>query len=345
MDKGTPVDLLGEGEMFGHPSVLSGLPARFEVRADEDTLAYSLAADDVIPSARPAIEPAFPDPLPAGQGRPRWRRTRSRLPNPEIAQQPASALIRRPPVICPPETTLREAAKLMDARQVSSIIVELGHGNYGIVTDSDLRSKVVAGRLSSDDPVSAAMTTPVVGVTADQTGADVMMAMIDHDIRHVPVFSPRSEVLGVIVAIDLVAAETGSPFVLRRAIAKAKSKHELTDIAGRLNATVVALHRAELAPLQVSEVTSARRRRADRADDRVGGSRPRALRRPSSAGCRWAATAGASPFPRRTSTPGWRGGTSPSRTPSSPAAANPGVDPHPASTCAASPIMLPTASG
>ena len=40
----------------------------------------------------------------------------------------------------------------MDAQQVSSIIVEIGPGNYGIVTDSDLRSKVVAGRLSSDDP-------------------------------------------------------------------------------------------------------------------------------------------------------------------------------------------------
>jgi CBS domain-containing protein len=94
-------------------------------------------------------------------------------------------------------------------------------------------------------------------VTEDQTGADVMLAMIDHDIRHVPVFSPRSEVLGVIVAIDLVAAETGSPFVLRRAIAKAKSKEELRDVAGRLNATVVTLHRAELSPIQVSEVTSA----------------------------------------------------------------------------------------
>lgn len=94
-------------------------------------------------------------------------------------------------------------------------------------------------------------------MTGDQTGADVMMTMIDHDIRHVPVFSSRHEVLGVIVAIDLVAAETGSPFVLRRAIAKAKSKDELRDIAGRLNSTIVTLHRAELSPIQVSEVTSA----------------------------------------------------------------------------------------
>ena len=41
--------------MFGHPSVLSGLPTRYEARAREDTLAYSLPAEDVIPLlARPS---------------------------------------------------------------------------------------------------------------------------------------------------------------------------------------------------------------------------------------------------------------------------------------------------
>ena len=194
VDDGRPVDLLGEGEMLGHPSVLSGLPTRYEVRANEDTLCYSLDADDVVPLlGRPASLRFLTRSL---LGRNRRGTDEIAPPNPEVAQQPASALVLRPPVICTPETTLREAAKLMDARQVSSIIVELGRGNYGIVSDSDLRSKVVAGRLSPDDTVSAAMTTPVIGVTEDETGADVMMTMIDHDIRHVAVFSPRSEVLG-----------------------------------------------------------------------------------------------------------------------------------------------------
>ena len=101
------------------------------------------------------------------------------------------------------------------------------------------------------------MSAPVVGVGADQSGADVMLTMLDHDIRHVPVFSPRGEVLGVIVGIDLVAAETSSPFVLRRAIAKARNKKQLRDAAAQLRSTVVSLHRAEVAPFQVSEVTSA----------------------------------------------------------------------------------------
>src|SRR5262245_20761252 len=49
LDQGRPVDVLGEGEMFGHPSVLSGLPTRYEVRTREDTLTYSIDAEEVIP--------------------------------------------------------------------------------------------------------------------------------------------------------------------------------------------------------------------------------------------------------------------------------------------------------
>jgi CBS domain-containing protein len=256
LDRGRPIDLLGEGEMFGHPSVLSGLPTRFEVRAKEDTLTYSLAAEDVVPLlARPSTLKFLTRSLLA-RGARGGGGNEIVPPSPEVAQQPAGALVRRSPVITGPETSLREAARLMDAQDLSSVLVDLGGGDYGILTDSDLRSQVVVGRLSSEDPVRAAMTAPVVGVTADQTGADVMLAMLDHDIRHVPVFSPRSEILGVIVGIDLVAAETRSPFVLRRSIAKARNKEELREAARGLNSTIVALHRAELSPIQVSEVTS-----------------------------------------------------------------------------------------
>ena len=257
VDRGRVVDLLGEGEMFGHPSALSGQPTRYEVRAREDTLVYSLAAEDVVPLlGRPSSLRFLARSLLA-RGRGEARDGATEAPSAEVARQYAESLVRRPPVICQPDTTLREAARKMNAEETSYVLVELGDGDFGIVTDRDLRSRVVAGRHSSDDPVSAAMTAPVFGVGADQTGADVMLTMLDHDIRHVPVFSSRSEVLGVIVGIDIVAAETRSPFVLRRAIARARNKAALRDVAAELQSTVVALHRAELTPFHISDVISA----------------------------------------------------------------------------------------
>src|SRR5947207_12542764 len=41
---GRVLDLLGEGELFGHASMLSGLPTGFEARAVEDTLCYVIPA-------------------------------------------------------------------------------------------------------------------------------------------------------------------------------------------------------------------------------------------------------------------------------------------------------------
>src|SRR5262245_30816111 len=171
LDRRRPVDQLGEGEMFGHPSVLSGEPTRYEVRARDDTLTYALPAEDVIPLlGRPSSLRFLARTLLA-----RGRKTGANgagPPVPEVSMQPAAALIRRPPVIVRPETTLRDAARRMNVEEVSSVLVELEGGQYGIVTDRDLRSQVVAGRRTSDDPVTAAMSTPLIGDSAEVTGAD-----------------------------------------------------------------------------------------------------------------------------------------------------------------------------
>ena len=169
VDRDTVVDLLGEGEMFGHPSVLSGLPAKYEARAHADTLCYSLPAEEVVPLlGRPSSLRFLTRSLLARTGR--AAPDEIAPPSAEVAQQPAAALVRRPPLTCRPETSLREAARLMNAEQASSVLVELSDGEFGIVTDRDLRAGVVAGPLSPDDPVKEAMSTPVIGVGAEQPG-------------------------------------------------------------------------------------------------------------------------------------------------------------------------------
>ena len=42
---GRMLDLLGEGDLFGHASMLSGLPTGFEARAGEDTVCYRIPAE------------------------------------------------------------------------------------------------------------------------------------------------------------------------------------------------------------------------------------------------------------------------------------------------------------
>ncbi len=60
-------------------------------------------------------------------------------------------LVRRVPVTAEPQTAVAEAASLMAAERVSSLLVPMRDG-WGIVTDRDLRAKVVATKADPDTP-------------------------------------------------------------------------------------------------------------------------------------------------------------------------------------------------
>jgi CBS domain-containing protein len=256
IDGSRVLDVLGVGELFGHPSMLSGLPFGFEARAQEDSRCYSMAASDVIPLlarrsslsylTRSLLQPREPGGAAA----------EADVASAEMTQQPARALIRREPVTCAADRPLREVSRLMSDENVNSMIVRAENGELGIVTDGDLRSRVVEEGMSVDAPVGEALSGPLTTVGADAAGADVMLAMLDNDVRHVGVLSPRGELLGVLGGIDLVAAEARTPFALRREIARARDKQELSEAAQRLRSTVVALHATKLPPQQIGRVIS-----------------------------------------------------------------------------------------
>ena len=249
------LDMLGPGELFGHASMLSGLPPGFTARAQEDTLCYripervartvlarpesvgfvarSLLAMHAVEAAARSVQRAAPDP----------------------ANQPVSALIRDPPLLCSPETTIREAAAKMSAAPATSIVIELGD-SLGILTDRDLRSRVVAAGVPYDAPVSSVMSAPAYSVEPDRLGGDVLLEMLDRGIRHFPVVTASREVLGVVEATDLLAVETLSSFYLRRAIARAETVPELARAAQALRPAVIALHQTRLAASSIAAIYS-----------------------------------------------------------------------------------------
>src|ERR1700757_3905769 len=156
---GQVLDLLGEGECFGHASMLSGLPTGFEARAGEDTVCYRIPAEVAQkPLSHPAglrfIPRPPPEPWAEGAGA---TPTEPRL---EPPLQPVGALIRSEPVVCRPDTAIRHAAELMTAAHSTSAVIFLGDGSLGILTDRDLRTRVVASGLTVDTPVSAVMSAP-----------------------------------------------------------------------------------------------------------------------------------------------------------------------------------------
>jgi CBS domain-containing protein len=248
---GRVLDLLGPGELFGHASMISGLPTGFEARAAEDTVCYRIPAEVLRPLlARPDVLRFVARSIVG-----RAVTTAPADPRSDPVQSRVATLIRTPPLICEGDEPIREAAKRMTDQGASAVLVPHG-SSFGIVTDRDLRSRVIAAGLSPDAPVSAIMTEPAYTVTADRLGGDVLLDMLERNVHHIPVMSPAGQVLGVVDDGDLVAAEGRKPLLLRRAIALAESPADLAAVAAGLTPTIIALHDARVAAEHVAAVRS-----------------------------------------------------------------------------------------
>jgi CBS domain-containing protein len=177
------------------------------------------------------------------------------LSRPDAFRSATGLLVRAPAIVCDPDTPIRTAAELMTESDQTAIVVRLD-GHLGILTDRDLRARVVAHGLSTDSPVSAVISTPARTVSADRLAGEVLTDMLDAGIHHFPVTTADGRVLGIVDANDMLALEARSPFQLRTAIERATSVPDCVAAAAELWPTVIALHDARLVPTQIAEVIS-----------------------------------------------------------------------------------------
>ncbi|HIW90371.1 MAG TPA: CBS domain-containing protein [Candidatus Corynebacterium avicola] len=155
---------------------------------------------------------------------------------------PGSDRALRSAVTTEPATTVAEAARLMVEKDVSCLPVVTrpagrprpGHGDgaelVGIITDRDMRSRVVAAGLSGDTPVAEVMTPDPVGADTDATVFEAMLRMSDIGIHHLPVLDEHGGVLTVLAATDIVRQLRSDPIYLTTDLAKATSSTQLSQI-------------------------------------------------------------------------------------------------------------------
>ncbi len=227
------------GDTFGHAAMLSGLPPGFEARAAEDTLCYRIP----VSVARPLLDRVKQRELEVGAGAP--------------GLQAVTRLIRSPTVLCEPMESIREVARRMTETGATSAIVDMRDDGFGIVTDRDIRTKIVGAGLPLSAPVATVMTTPVFTVGPDRLGGEVLFELLERGIRHAPVVSDRGQLIGVVEDADLFAAQSRSWFGARRSISRASTPDDLVAVAGRLPEVVADLHASRLRALEVVRVLSA----------------------------------------------------------------------------------------
>ena len=226
---------LQPGELFGYGTRASAKGASWSCTALEPTTVVRWTPDiiDQLRTDHPAIAFFLGHRTPNTPAAP----TASENPGPgnhlNLMTTPVRALVRREAITLPPSASIQETAQLMMIQRVSSVLlVEQGH-LFGVVTDRDLRNRVVAQGLDIQLPVHEIATLAPMTVEASSPAFDAMLLMARHNIHHVPVVD-GTKVLGMVTATDLSERNSTSAVYLAGEIYKQGTLEGLVHSSGKV---------------------------------------------------------------------------------------------------------------
>ena len=252
LDGGRVIDEVGEGDVFGMWSLLGKVAPSATVRAAQDTLCYLIPAG----LANDVLQTGAGIAFVAASVRRRIARVDETL-KAEIdpaRYRKVGELVRRPPVTAEPSTTVADAAGLMARERISCLLIRGSDGQVGVLTDRDLRTRVVAERRSSITPIGDVMTPRAETVPSETMAGEVLLRMLEGGFHHFPVVDTAGTVVGVVTDTDLMGLGRHTPFALKSAISRAPDRDGVASAVGDLPEVIASLVESSADPVDIGHV-------------------------------------------------------------------------------------------
>jgi CBS domain-containing protein len=241
------VQVLEEGEIFGYTSLITRR-ATLDVLVEEDLLAYRIPAAEF---ERLLADARFAGHFAVGLAD---RLSHSLERSPVVGFQadlsaPVESLARRAPVRVPATATVGEAARAMREHGVGSVLVDADPP--GIVTDRDLRNKVLAEGLGPDVTVTRVHSAPLRTVPAGTALYEAWRLLLDSGVHHLPV-TRGGEVVAVLSSTDLLRSSAQGPMAVLRSVERLGSRDALPGYARRVSEMTSGLLAGGLEPTVIA---------------------------------------------------------------------------------------------
>jgi CBS domain-containing protein len=220
------LDKRSEGELFGHRIYFHGELKEYVAEAEEDCLVWHLSQPDfdALCEQNPLLHEYFSSHL-------KTRLSAATQVQHSITQ--VRDLLKREPVTVDSSASIHEAAVRMSRNDVSSVLVMQDGRLCGIVTDKDLRARVLAQNVDPRNPIADVMTVSPKSLAAN-TGVDAaLLLMMRENYHHLPIIEDGRP-LGLVTAGDILRAQSEHPLRLVRDIYKRKSVDDLVVLSRRL---------------------------------------------------------------------------------------------------------------
>lgn len=142
-----------------------------------------------------------------------------------------------------PGMTIRQAARRMaEERQSAALVIGPGGSPIGILTDTDIRAKVVAEGLSTELPVAQVMSQPVVTVDEKDPCFEVVLKLLQGHIHHAAV-RREGDVHGVVTNHDFLVLQGRSPLAFSEDIERQTTLEGLAPVSRKALTIIGALLR------------------------------------------------------------------------------------------------------
>jgi len=169
---------------------------------------------------------------------------------------PVSALIKHPPITLSPHTSIREAAQVMSDKRVSSVLIVEQGLLFGLITDRDLRNRVIAAGMDPARPIADIATLAPMNVDVKSPAFDALLLMARHNIHHVPVLDGQ-RIAGMITATDLTEQHSTSAVYLAGDIYKQSTVEGLQTVAAKVKRLQQSLAAAEASAYSTGHIVTA----------------------------------------------------------------------------------------
>src|SRR6056297_1548454 len=242
---------LGEGDLFGQLALMTGKPARFAVRALEDSLIYFIPAS--VFRTLFDEEEAFAEFVEV-EDRTRMRHAAAEQATAsEFMTMKVRKLVRLPPLVISESADFQKAAEKMAERAASSLIIladppddsDEKHRSVieeaemiGIVTSDDLVERVLAKGLDHGLPIRDVMTPDPISIDAEAFLFEALIIMLRNNVHYVPVLE-RGRLYGVVDLADVVDMETPNSLSVVRSIFLQNSVEDLKALLPNVGASFV----------------------------------------------------------------------------------------------------------
>ncbi|MGI2260385.1 DUF294 nucleotidyltransferase-like domain-containing protein [Shewanella sp. GXUN23E] len=227
---GELVDRLGAGDFFGYPSLLSGEQISNSVRVLEDGLVYQLPEGCFNEFCSHNRE--FSRFFNRAYARRMRNEARFKARN-MLTTSRLNSLMSGDPVCVDMGDTVGSAARLMSHHRVSSVLV-LDQGQLaGILTDRDLRNRVLAKDRDAFTAIADVMTASPLTVEPETLVFEAMVLMGEHNVHHLPVTRDGRPV-GMVTSTDLLRSQSSQPLLMMGEIDRQQDVEGLVNLSKRI---------------------------------------------------------------------------------------------------------------